>query len=109
MSIREKLEGLVERSIQSGKPQSHRSEWEAELAGASFPRGLLYLWAAYNRLRRRQGSSGYGPLPLGWPEIDAFLRRSKLNLAPWEIEVIEELDDLYMMVHASSYRKRDAD
>jgi hypothetical protein len=30
-------------------------------------------------------------------EIDAFVRLSGMRLAPWEIELIEELDDLYLM------------
>ena len=60
------------------------------------PKALAYLWSAFWRLRRRKGGTGFGPAPLEWPDIDAFLRRSSLDLAPWEVEVIEDLDDLYM-------------
>lgn len=70
------------------------------------PRELFYLWRTYNRLRRRQGSSGFGPLPIGWPEIDAFIRHSKFNLAPWEVEVIEDLDDLYLKVQGEAMRNK---
>lgn len=81
-----------------------RAELEEELAGAPFPAELFYLWRIYNRLRRHQGSSGFGPLPIGWPEIDAFIRNSKFALAPWEIEVIEDLDDLFLKAQAESQR-----
>lgn len=98
--MRENLEGLVERSIRGGKPESHRAVWEDELAGAPFPEELVYLWRIYNRLRRRQGSSGWGPLPVSWSAIDAFVRHSKFNLVPWEVEIIEMLDDVYMRVNS---------
>jgi hypothetical protein len=44
----------------------------------------------------RRGSSGFGPLPIGWDEIDAFCRLTGTRLAPWEVEFIEALDDLWM-------------
>lgn len=59
------------------------------------PMALAYLWQTYRRLRRRK-SSGFGPGPIEWPDIDAFLRLSGVSLAPWEIEVIEEIDDVFL-------------
>lgn len=63
---------------------------------------LFYLWRTFNRLRRRVGSTGFGANPISWSDIDAFSRHSKFYLAPWEIEIIEELDDLYMTQQAKS-------
>lgn len=100
-SYREILEGLLERSR---NPQ-RLAEYEKELAGTPMPSELIYLWRAYNRLRRRQGSSGFGASPIGWPELDAFVRHSQFHLAPWEIEVIEDLDDLYLKVQGEAARK----
>lgn len=96
------LEGLVERSIRSGKPPSHRNDWERELAGSPMPRALGYLWKAYNRLRRRVGSGGFGANPIAWGDIDAFTRHAQFRLMPWEIEIIEEIDDLYLKAQNSS-------
>lgn len=42
-----------------------------------------------------------GLSPIGWSDIDAFSRRAQVRLAPWEIELIEELDDVYL-AHQSS-------
>lgn len=100
------LEGLIDRSIASGKPPSHRAEWEAELYGVRIPIAGLYLWQVHQRLRRRAGSSGFGPNPISWPDIDAFTRHARMSLAPWELEIIEMIDDLYMIEQAKSARAR---
>lgn len=76
-----------------------RQEYEQKLACPPLPLALAYLWVTYRRLRRRKGSS-FGPGPIEWPDIDAFLRLSGVSLAPWEIEVIEELDDLFLSAQA---------
>lgn len=72
------------------------AELEAELAIPPFPVAILYLWRAYLRLRRRTAMGFAGPQPIGWQDVDAFLRRSGLVLAPWEIEILERLDDAYL-------------
>lgn len=59
-----------------------------------FPKPLAYLWRAYLRLRRRAPGGFSGPQPVGWPAIEAFARL--FDLAPWEIEIIEALDDIYL-------------
>jgi hypothetical protein len=73
------------------------AQLEEELAAPPLPRALTYLWLAYWRLRRRKGGSGFGPSPIEWPDIDAFVRYSGMRLRPWELEVIEMLDDLYLV------------
>ena len=37
-----------------------------------------------------------GPQPIGWQDIDAFVRLSGVSLAPWEIELLEQLDDIFV-------------
>ncbi|WP_158673475.1 hypothetical protein [Bosea sp. FBZP-16] len=59
-----------------------------------FPSALRYLWQAFARMSSRRGSTGWGPAPLSWQDIDAFCRLSGLRFAPWEIETIEALDRL---------------
>jgi hypothetical protein len=65
---------------------------------------LAYLWRAYQRLRHRKGGSGFGASPLEWPDIEAFLRQGGMTLVPWEIALIEMLDDLYMNQQAKTQR-----
>lgn len=88
----------------SGKPDSHRAAWEQELAGKPFPPALIYLFKIYNRIRNRQ-SNGMGVSPISWPAIDAFVRNARQPLAPWEIETIEDLDNLYLNTQSKARRK----
>lgn len=54
------------------------------------------------RLRRRKGATGFGIPPLEWPDIDAFARMTRQYISPWEIGIIEALDDLYLAEKAKS-------
>lgn len=57
---------------------------------------LDYLWQTYHRLRRRKGAGFSGPEPVTWSDIDAYARRAGIRLAPWEVRIIERIDDLYL-------------
>lgn len=70
------------------------------------PAGGEYLWAAFTRLHGRRGSNGFGPSPLSWPDLDAFNRMSRINLAPWEVEIIEALDRVYLTHVAEASKDR---
>jgi hypothetical protein len=56
----------------------------------------LHLWHIYSKIRRRKGSNGFGPSPIEGPDIESFQRRHFISLAPWEQEIIEMIDDLFM-------------
>jgi hypothetical protein len=99
VSYREVLEGLLARTRRPEK----RAQYEAELACPPLPMALAYLWKAYKRMRRRKDHSDMGSVkPVGWPDIDAFVRNSRLDLQPWEIEIIEDLDDLYLAAQSEA-------
>ncbi|NGO50424.1 hypothetical protein G6N73_04385 [Mesorhizobium camelthorni] len=85
------MEGLLKRAR---KPEKI-AEYEAELAVPPFPVPLAYLWRAFWRLRRRKGAGMSGREPIEWADLVAYLALTKTTLTPWEIEVIEDLDDLY--------------
>lgn len=78
--------------------------YEAELACPPMPAALGYLWAAFLRLHRRRGSNGFGPNPITWPDIDSFSRHAQMKFAPWEIEIIEDLDDIYRSEQAKAMK-----
>lgn len=98
------LEGVLKRT----KSAKKRAECEAELALPPFPMPLLYVWKAFQRLDRRRGSNGFSHNPISWPEIDAFVRNSKVDLRPWEISLIEDLDDLYRSEMAQAAKANSA-
>jgi len=60
------------------------------------PEELRYLWKTYLRLRNRKGAGLAGPSPWEWPDLDAFVRNSRMPLWPWEVEILEALDDVFM-------------
>ena len=57
---------------------------------------LGYIWQAYIRLRRRTPVGFSGPQPITFADLDAFVRHGGLRLAPWEIAIIEQIDDIYL-------------
>jgi hypothetical protein len=77
-----------------------RQEYEEQLACPPLPDALVYLWLVFIRLRRRKGSNGFALSPIEWSDIDAFIRLSSTRLAPWEIAVIEDLDDIFIAAQA---------
>lgn len=85
--------------LQRSKDPERRAKYAAELAVPPFPEALSYLWRIFARLRARTGSS-FGPAPIGFADIDAFVRYSGFRLAPWEVEIVEALDDLRLAEHA---------
>lgn len=70
---------------------------------------LTYLWKAYLRLRRRKSPGFNGPNKIEWPDIDAFLRRSGTYLAPWEIALIEDVDDVFLSAMSESREGTEAE
>jgi hypothetical protein len=91
-SHRDRIAGQLERT----RNVRRKAELEAEISLPPYPLSLDYLWSIYSRLRRRKGAGQFGPLPIEWPDIEAFCRIGKISLSPWEIEIIETLDDLYL-------------
>lgn len=77
-----------------------RVQYERQLELPPLPPELMYLWKVYRRLSSRCGSNGFSQNPITWPDIDAFVRNARFPLAPWEIEVIEELDNIERSVRA---------
>lgn len=103
-SYRETLEGLLERAERRGDA-SRIAELEAMLACPPLPPARAYLWDTYWRLRRRKGGTGFGASPIEWPDLHAFTLQSRFHLAPWEVELIEAIDDCYLAEQARASRR----
>jgi hypothetical protein len=97
-SKRERLERRLERA----RDAAEVAALEGELALPAFPAELGYLWRAYVRLRRRGGVGFSGALPLAWHDIDAYCRLTRTRFAPWEIEILEALDDSFLRPDAAA-------
>ena len=65
------------------------------------PEAVSYLWNTFLRIRSRIGADAMGnPRPIAWADLDAFNRLSGLRLRPWEIDIIEQLDAVYLEAKA---------
>ena len=78
------LEGLIRRASN----EKRRAGYEAELIRPPMPKGVIYLWRVYLRIRSRKAGNGFGASPIEWPDIDAFVRNSRFPLTPWEVECV---------------------
>lgn len=76
------------------------AELNAELAVPPFPEELRYLWRAFVRLRNRINGNGMTPARISLQDLDAFNRLSGLRLAPWEVAIIEHLDDALLAANS---------
>lgn len=80
---------------------------EAELATPPFPASVGHVWQAWVRIRRRKAQGFNGHEPIGWGDIDAFMRRARVHLDPFEIELVEAVDDVFMAKQAEQTSEKD--
>ncbi len=102
LPYREVLEGQLART---SKPK-RRAEIEAELEQPPLPEGARHIWGAFLRLSAHRASGGFGPGPITWPDLDAFCRMTRTRLVPWEVEMIEDLDGLWLAEKAKEIKNR---
>lgn len=65
------------------------------------PREAAHLWAFYLELDAARRSNGFGPDPIGFPEIAAWSALTDNALEPWEVYAIRRLDQAYLSDAAS--------
>lgn len=64
----------------------------------SLPDGCAQLWRSFLDLHSCRGSSGFGPSPIGYVDMDAYQRMTGMPFAPWEVTAIRRADAAYMAV-----------
>jgi len=69
------------------------------------PEETAYIWRWFLRLHHRRRPGPGGPPPLTWSDIDGFFRRIRETPQRWEVELIEELDDVFMDVRYSEQKR----
>jgi len=97
VSYKTRLEGALARA----KTPARRAEIEAELFGPPFPHALGHLWRLFGRLSERRASNGFGPSPISYLEISAFCELTRLKLDSFELEILEDLDSLFLSAKAT--------
>lgn len=73
------------------------------------PPGMAYLLDWFLELDAARGSSGFGPSPIGYSEIEAWARLTGRLLLPWEVLTLRHLDACRLNVFAEGSQNDRAD
>lgn len=67
-----------------------------------FPHALADVWAWFVDLCQSRPHNGWAPGLLTYTEIAAWAGLRRLDISPWEVEVLRRLDALWMEAYAAS-------
>ena len=70
------------------------------------PTAVAHLWAWFIELSAARGSSGFGPLPIGYGEIDAWARLTMRDPTPAEVTALRRLDGVFLKVMTEALAKK---
>jgi len=59
---------------------------------------MVHVWNWYCELSAARTSNGFGLNPISYTEIDAWVRLLRIDVVPWEIRVIKNLDSMYLQI-----------
>jgi hypothetical protein len=76
-----------------------------ELDQVQAPAGGETLMGVFLELDRCRGSSGFGPLPIGYADIAAWIHIHNTPLSNWEIDTLCEMDAAALRVMGESARR----
>lgn len=77
---------------------------DALAAACDVPEGLETLWADFMAMHGSRGSSGFGPMRIGFAEIDAYQRVHGIRFQPWELDAIRRADNAYLVHYAETHK-----
>jgi hypothetical protein len=76
-----------------------------QLEAVECPSEIKYLWFYFCQLHARRGSSGMGPNPISYAEIEAWSRLQHVKLSAFEVGVLDRLEALYLKRAAEQAHK----
>jgi hypothetical protein len=86
VTIREKLESISEKT--GKRPDS--------LDGPEMPDGTEYIWRWFLELSSSRGSNGFGPMPITFSDIHAWMAITGSMPRKDEIDLIREMDRVFL-------------
>jgi hypothetical protein len=63
------------------------------------------VWEWYVALSNTRGSSGFGPNPIGWRDIEAWSAVTGIHPAPFEVECLMEIECAYLEAITNGRKK----
>lgn len=90
-----------------GKTDEEIADMTKELNAITLPEGSGYLLETFRELSdtRRYGFAG-NPEPISYLEIKAYVDLLDVDLTPWEIQVIKEMDGAFINEYNDIQAKR---
>jgi len=67
-----------------------------QLESLPFPETLEFNWLDFLELNRARTSNGYTANPISYTELDAWNRLTNKNITAQEINIIKQLDDVFL-------------
>lgn len=71
-----------------------------ELDTGELPPALEFIWDWFLKLSQTRSYNMGGPNPITYTEIESFKRLFQLNITDWQIDLITDLDMVYLKVNA---------
>jgi len=84
---------LAQVAKQLGKSLEEVEEFNSD---ALFPDAASHLWSSFLQLHEGRTYGMSGPNPISYDIIKAWCELTNVTLAPWEIEIIKSLDNLWI-------------
>lgn len=108
MSEKQKDGATLRDHLLAVKRQIHKTPKELEeLTSVKCPPLLHYMWLAFLELNSGRGSSGFGPQPLSYQEIESWARLTRRHLTAWQVQLLKRLDAMYLSKQAKQKDKAD--
>lgn len=87
---------MLQAKLKRARTQEKRRDILEELERPPFPESLGYIWDSYADLRRAKARDAMGNvLPIDFLDLDAFNRLTRMELTPFEVKLLMDLDAIY--------------
>lgn len=73
----------------------------------TLPKLVSYLWGFFLDIHKQRANNGFGPSPIAFTEIKAWMELYRQKLKPWEIRAILAIDEKYLIAVANSKGKKE--
>jgi hypothetical protein len=104
------LDWLTGRLVAALQWQMSRSQWGltsvSREAGPSVPIAGRRVWSIFLDLNAAR-STGFGPSPITYSEIEAWSRAKREPVRPWELDIIRTLDRAFLKASGEGGQKQE--
>lgn len=74
-----------------------------ELIQPDFPEELTHVWDAFIQMSASRQSSGGGPAPITYQDMEAWMRLTRKVMRPREVRTIKEMDGICLSLITERY------